>query len=89
MITGSFKIAGRGIVAMGDIIEGRVKVGNFTTFTTGIRDVTLRIGGVSMGGSASSRDYFVGLTFVYKDQEERMEFESIKLKEQVIEIKEE
>lgn len=85
-ITGSFKITGRGLVAIGDIIEGRVKIGNYTTFNTGIGDVKMKIGGVEMGDKISTGEYFVGPTFVYKDGDERIEFESLKLKEQIVEI---
>lgn len=86
-ITGSFKILGRGLVAIGDILEGKITVGNFATFNTGIKDVTLKIAGVAMGDGTSTGTFFVGLTFVYKGQDERMEFESLKLKEQIVEIK--
>ena len=86
-ITTSFKITGRGLVAIGDIIEGRVKVGNYTTFNTGNADVTLKIGGVEMGDKISTGEYFVGLLFVYKDEEQRKEFESLQLQEQIVEIK--
>jgi hypothetical protein len=85
-ITGSFKLTGRGIVAMGDVVEGTIKVGNFATFNTGLKDVTLKIRGVDIGDGPSKENYFVGLTFVYKNQDELLEYESIKLKEQVIEI---
>jgi len=76
------------LVAIGDIIEGKVKIGNYTTFNTGTREVTLKIGGVEMGDNISTREYFVGLLFVYKDENERKEFESLKLPEQIIEIME-
>jgi len=85
-ITGSFKISGRGLVAIGDIIEGKVKDGSFTTFNTGSKDVTLKIGSVEMGDKISSGEYFVGLLFVYKDENEKKELESLKLPEQVIDI---
>ena len=88
-ITGSFKIIGRGLTAMGEIIEGKITVGNFTTFNVGTKEVTLKIARVAMGGNRSTGTFYVGLTFAYKDQNERMELESLKLKEQVIEIKSE
>ena len=82
----SFRITGRGLVAIGDIIEGRVKIGSVVTFNTVSENVTLKVGGVEMGDNRSTGEYFVGLTFVYKDENERREFETLKLNEQVIEV---
>lgn len=86
-IKDSFKITGRGLVAVGDIIEGKVKIGSFITFDTGNKNVTKKIAGVDMGDTVSTGEYFVGLTFVYKNETERIEFETLKLKEQIVEIK--
>ena len=88
-IKDSFKITGRGLVAIGDIIEGRVKNGSVVTFNTGSENVTLKVGGVEMGDNRSTGEYFVGLTFVYNDENERGAFESLKLKEQIIEVRSE
>ena len=88
-IKDSFKITGRGLVAIGDILEGKVKVGSFVTFNAGNRDVTLKVAGVAMGDKISTGEYFVGLTFVYKDENERKGFELLKLKEQIIDIMDE
>ncbi len=85
-ISGSFKITGRGLVAIGDLLEGKVKVGDYLSFNTGTQDVAMKIAGVEMGDNISTREYWVGLTFVYKDEEQRKEFEIIKLKEQVANI---
>ena len=85
-IKDSFKLTGRGLVAIGDIIEGSVKVGCIVTINTGSENVTLKVGGVGMGDKISTGEYFVGLTFAYKDENERKEFEVLKLKEQIIEV---
>lgn len=85
-IKDSFKITGRGLVAIGDILEGKVEVGCVVTFNTGNRVVTLKVAGVDMGDKISTGEYFVGLTFVYKDENERKGFELLKLKEQIIDI---
>jgi translation elongation factor EF-Tu-like GTPase len=85
-ITGNFTITGRGLVAIGDLTEGRVKVGNTITFNTGIKDVTMKISGVEMGDKISTREYFVGLTLVYKNNEEMKAFENMKLPEQIVNI---
>lgn len=85
-IIDSFKITGRGLVARGDLLEGRVKVGNFLPFNTGYQDVMLKIVGVDMIDSRSTREYWVGLTFVYQTDQQRAEFEQLKLPEQTVEI---
>jgi len=85
-IKDSFKITDRGLVAIGDIIAGKVKVGNIVTFNTGSENVTLKIAGVDMGDVISTGEYFVGLTFVYSDENELKAFESLKLTEQTVEI---
>lgn len=85
-IKGSFKVTGRGLVVIGDIIEGRVKVEDFVTLDTGHESITLKIGGVEMADNISTKEYFVGLTFVYKHEEERIKLELLKLEEQIIDI---
>jgi hypothetical protein len=64
-ITGSFKLTGRGLVAMGQLTEGKVRDGDRLTLDMGFSMLTIRIRGVDMGGSASTRSSFVGLTFVW------------------------
>ncbi len=85
-IKDSFTITGKGLVAAGDIIEGKVKIGSIVTFNTPFGNVTLKIGGVRMGYDHSMGGYFVGLLFVYKDERERKKYEMLKLKEQIIEV---
>jgi hypothetical protein len=85
-IKDSFTITGRGLVAAGDIIEGKVKIGCIVTFNTRLGNVTLKIGGIRMGYDSSMGGYFVGLLFNYKNESERKKFELLKLKEQVIEV---
>ncbi|MBO9199542.1 MULTISPECIES: hypothetical protein [Niastella] len=85
-INDSFRITGRGLVVIGDLIEGRVKIGSVVTFNTGSENATLKVSGVEMGDNRSTGEYFVGLTFVYNDEIERRKYESLKLKEQIIEV---
>jgi hypothetical protein len=85
-IIDSFKVTGRGLVARGDLLEGRIKVGNFLPFNTGFKDVLLTIAGVDMIDSRSTGEYWVGLTFVYQDDQQRAEFQELKLPEQTVEI---
>lgn len=65
-------------------MEGKVKVGYYMTFHTGVHEVTMKIGGVSGIRADPPRKYYIGVTFVYGSDEERVEFEKIKLVEQVV-----
>jgi translation elongation factor EF-Tu-like GTPase len=86
-IESSFKLTGRGLVALGQIIEGVVKTGAHTNFETGNGRVNMQISGVEMADIDREKgEHAVGLTFVYKDETQRKEFETLKLKEQLIEI---
>ena len=85
-ITGSFNITGRGLVAIGDIIDGLVKVGNTVVINTGSKDVTVKISGIEMGDRISTGKFFVGLAFTYKDEEEMRASQGLKLPEQIVAI---
>jgi len=81
-ITGSFTLTGRGLVVVGDLTKGKVKVGNFLKFQAGGEMASLKIGGMDMGRSTSRETDFVGLTFGYQNDEERNRFMSFRLAEQ-------
>jgi hypothetical protein len=81
----SFKLSGRGLVAVGQIIEGRIHVGDFLSFHTGINGVTMKISGVEFVDS--SQKFAVGLIFAYENEIQRKEFEALNLKEQIADIK--
>ena len=85
-ITGSFTLTGRGLILVGDITGGKVKVGDYLTFTAGKERITLKIGGVGMGRSVGRETDYVGLTFSYSNEEERKRYEGIRLSEQDINI---
>ena len=84
----SFKITSRGLVAFGQITEGKAKVGSYLTFRANENMVSFKIGGVEMMDNISTRESWVGLTFVYQNEQELKLFESIKLEEQLAEITE-
>lgn len=86
-IESSFKLTGRGLVAFGQIIDGVVSIGTYTNFETDKGRANMQISGVEMADiNREKGEYAVGLTFVYKDEEQRKEFETPKLKEQLIDI---
>ena len=86
-IENSFKLTGRGLVALGRIVEGIVRIGAYTNFEVGNERVNMQISGVEMADiNRKKGEYAVGLTFVYRDEMQRNEFETMKLKEQLIDI---
>ena len=85
----SFKITGRGFVAIGDILEGVVRVGTFTTINTGKENIKFKTGGVNMMDKISTKEAWVGLTFVYENEIEKEFFQDLKLSEQIVDIIEE
>ena len=69
----SFNLTGRGLVILGNLLEGQVRIGSIITFDIGDKPITFKIGGVEMADSRSTHEYWVGLTFVYKDLNEMRE----------------
>ncbi|HKZ66397.1 MAG TPA: hypothetical protein VJ111_08590 [Chitinophagaceae bacterium] len=81
-IQDSFKLTGRGLVALDQIMEGVVKIGAYLTFIIDNKTVVMKISGVEMADiDRPAGKFAVGLTFVYKSEEERNEFGPIRLKE--------
>jgi len=73
-------------VVIGDLSDGKVKVGNFLKFQVGGEHVTLKISGVDMGRSTSRESDYAGLTFPYQSEDERTRFSSFRLTEQYAQI---
>jgi hypothetical protein len=86
-INSSFHLTGRGLVAIGQIVDGIVRIGAYTTLQVADEKVILQISGVEMVDVNSEiGEYAVGLLFSYKVEDQRKLLEAIKLKEQIIEI---
>lgn len=85
-VRSGFNLGKRGLVVIGDILEGKVKVGSFTKIDFGYEQLVLKIGSVEMGDDRSTGDYYVGLTFVYDSEEQKNELLSQKPEVQIIEI---
>jgi translation elongation factor EF-Tu-like GTPase len=83
----SFTIKGRGLVVIGDIIEGKIKIGAMVSFNTSLGNIVLAIGGFKVGYHQLTGEEFVGLVFMYKDKRERRKYQSLKLPEQIVEVK--
>lgn len=89
-INSSFHLTGRGLVAIGQIVDGIVRIGAYTTLQVADEKVILQISGVEMVDVKSEfGEYAVGLLFSYKDEDQQKHLEAIKLKEQIIEISDE
>ncbi len=82
-INDSFHITGRGLVAAGDILSGRIKVGDIANIEIDGQRYNLRIAGVEMGDRLSVQEHFVGLVF---KNDSDINLDGIKLNPQVIEI---
>ncbi len=85
-IVDSFKISGRGLVARGNIIDSKVKIGAYVTINTGTTNVLLRISAVEMIDKILTRESWAGLMFVYNSKKEQNEFENSKLPVQTVGI---
>ena len=85
-IIDSFRLTGRGFVARGEILEGIVRVGSFTTIKINSDDIVLQIRGVEFIDNISTKESWVGLIFGYDNENQRTEFENIKLAEQLIDV---
>ena len=85
-ILDSFKITGRGLVVIGIILEGKVKIGAYLTINTGTTNVLLRINAVEIMDKISTREFWVGLMFVYSSKKEQEELENSKLPAQIVGI---
>ena len=82
----SFNLTGRGLVILGQITEGTIKIGDLLTFTHDNKALTFMISGVGIADNISTREYWVGLTFVYQNEEQKLEFQKIKVTGQMAEV---
>jgi len=82
----SHNLVGKGVMLMGDLIDGQVKAGDFITFSTGREELTLQISGVEMTDDGSQGEYWVGLTFTYKGRKQKQALENAAIPVQVVNI---
>ena len=55
----SHKVTNRGLVALGQIIEGRVKIGSYVTLNVNEEILTLKIASIEMADNISTRESWV------------------------------
>jgi len=70
-LNSAFHLAGRGLVHVGDLIEGRVVHGNYITFNTSVENVTLKISAVEFADFKSRRRSEIGLMFDYVEEKKK------------------
>jgi len=87
-IEGSFTLTGRGLVAIGQIIEGRVRNGSWVRLKIDNKEIELKVSSVEMGDKKDGA-FFVGLVFSNDIDLTDLNLEKIKLEEQFVDIQNE
>lgn len=82
IITDSFQLTGRGLVAMGEMIEGRVHTGNQISLEINGERFLLQIIGVDIGKPKGDEGYFIGLHLRNRDEEIQIDLKTVKLQKQ-------
>ena len=82
----SLNLVGKGVMLMGDILDGQVKAGDFITFSTGREELTLQIANVETTDDESTGELWVGLTFTYKGHKQKQALENTAILVQVVNI---
>ena len=82
----SCRLNGKGLVILGDMIDGDSKAGDFITFHTGYEEVTLQIAEIEMPDPVTNEGYWIGLSFVYKGEKQKRSLENLTIPIQVVEI---
>jgi len=82
----SCKLNGKGLVVLGDLIDGDAKAGDFITFNTGYEDVTLQIAEIEMADPVENGEYWLGLSFIYNGEKQKRSLENLSIPIQVVEI---
>jgi translation elongation factor EF-Tu-like GTPase len=85
-IVDSFQLTGRGLVAIGKILEGRIITGQQISIDIESEIFLLKISGVDIGKPKDDGDYFIGLHLRNDDPNINIDLKTVKLKEQIAEI---
>ena len=83
-----FNISGRGIVIVGDILAGTIKVENYIILKFGQDEVKLKIKGVDFLDKITEKVAHIGLTFFYDNIEQQANLENLKIEKQIALISE-
>lgn len=82
----SFKISGRGLAIVGDILEGEIQKGNWIAFRHNEITIKKEIGAIEMVDKITEKIAHIGILLKYENEEEKEEFSQYKLEEQIVEI---
>jgi len=70
-IKGSFKLNERGLVIYGDIVEGTISKKNSMSFKDGQKTINLKIASVDFLDKIQEKNFKIGLTFYYENDEQK------------------
>lgn len=87
-ISDSFKITGRGLVIVGDILQGTIKTEKYITVISETNELKLKIKGIDFLDKRIEKLTQVGLTFYYENIEQQTKLENLKLERQIAQITE-
>lgn len=82
----SFKITGRGLVIVGDIIEGKIQKGNWIIFKINETIIRKEIRAIEMVDKIAEGIAHIGIILNYESEEEKDRFSPLKLEEQITDI---
>ncbi|MCR6720041.1 MAG: hypothetical protein NVV59_07005 [Chitinophagaceae bacterium] len=85
-VQGVLKIAARGVVLIGDVIEGVVKVGGIVVVSAGAEVIALEIKDVDIGDKRLEGGFFIGITFKYENERAQIFFESLQMEGKILEV---
>ena len=85
-IKDSFQITGRGLVALGHLIEGTVKVGQRISLQVDGQIFLLKISGVEFGKPKENQEPFLGLRISNDNPSLNINLKNVKLQEQEAEL---
>ena len=82
-ITESYNITGRGLVIVGDIIDGSIKTENYLTIKSENNELKLKIKGIDFVDKRISKVSKLGLTFYYENEEQKIKIQNLKIDRQI------
>ena len=85
-IQSQVNIAGRGLVILGQILEGKVNAGSTIQFEVDGVNISMQIANVEFADNISERKSWVGLVVAPKNEDQKQFIQYKEIKEQIAEI---
>lgn len=82
-ISDSYNITGRGLVIVGDILQGTIKKENYLIVKIGTNDIKLKIKSIDYVDKRIEKIAKIGLTFFYENAEQQAKFENLRIVKQI------